>query len=490
MSEGKKTFISYCLVAFFCLGISFQNGYSAENIIYTKKSGELQFVFNYSATTPYLHPPLVSGVINDATDPAAKLGIVVDVKEGKNIINAADYSLTANSNNIAVVNKDKVIITKSDGMATIKIIPSGVGFSDITLTLTKGKNSASIVINYAASAIKESSYKTYYHTGSSDASAVVALDSNTMLVGDDEANQLYIYNTTSSGLPVNNFSYERYVSLRDGSMHDQKEVDVEACARSIKYPSSVYWLGSMSNGGKRFEVKDNRNTLFATYIKGTGKDLTINCSAAYHQLRKYLIEWGDSYGYNFSASAESGQKPKQVGGFNVEGLSFGPDSTTLYICFRAPQVPVSSRNNAVIAPLLNFEGWFNEGKPKSKPVFGKSIELNLDKRGIRDMIVLSDKSYLIIAGNADHIRNTALYKWSGKENETPVLLNIPDIKELPAEGVFEILNNGQPTGKIQLICDDGTTEWYNDGNAAKNMDAGFKKFRSVVVNIGIDKIKN
>ncbi len=149
-------------------------------------------------------------------------------------------------------------------------------------------------------------------------------------------------------------------------------------------------------------------------------------------------------------------------------------------------MPVSSRNNALIAPLLNFEEWFKEGKPKNKPVFGKPIELNLDKRGIRDMIVLSDKSYLIIAGNADHIRNTALYKWSGKETDVPVLLNIANIKDLPAEGAIEILDNGKPTGKVQLICDDGTTEWYNDGNAAKNMDAKYKKFRSVIVDTRIN----
>ena len=167
----------------------------------------------------------------------------------------------------------------------------------------------------------------------------------------------------------------------------------------------------------------------------------------------------------------------------MEGLSFAPDTSTLYICFRAPQVPVSSRNNAVIAPLLNFEIWFNDGKPKGKPAFGKPIELDLDKRGIRDMIVLSDKSYLIIAGNADHIRNTSLYKWSGKENDSPVLLNVPDIKDLPVECALELLDNGKPTGKIQLICDDGSTEWYNDGNAAKNMDYRFRKFRSLIVNI-------
>ena len=444
-------------------------------------SGELLLSFDYAKTTAYLHPPLISGVINDPTDPASKQGIVVDVKENKLNLKESDYTLTAVSNNSSVVQQNNIQITKADGTATVKITPTGVGYSNITLTLTKGKNSVSLVINYAASADFSSSFKSYYHTGSSDASAVVALDSTTMLVGDDEMNQLLIYDTKHSGLPENNFSYAAYVSLDDGP-HDKTEVDVEACARSFKYPSVVYWTGSMSNGGKHFEVKRNRSTLFATYIKGAGKELSINCTPAYHQLRKYLIKWGDSYGYNFSAAAASGQKPKQVGGFNVEGLSFAPDSTTLYVCFRAPQVPVNNRNNALIAPLLNFETWFNEGKPVSNPVFGKPIELDLSKRGIRDMIVLSDKSYLIIAGNADAVRNAALYRWSGKENDIPQLLNVPDISAFAVEAAIELTD-----GRIQLICDDGSTEWYNDGNAAKLMDPAFKKFRSVIVDI--DQLK-
>jgi len=445
-------------------------------------SGVLSLSFDYAKTTPYLHPPLISGVMNDATDPAAIQGIVVDVKEKNKDLNKSDYSLTAESNNSSVVQQNNIQIIKADGTATIKITPNGAGYSNITLTLTKGKSSVSLIINYAASVDSGSKYTTFYHTGSSDASAVVALDSNTMLVGDDEMNQLFIYDSKHSGLPENNYNYEAYVSLDEGSKHDKTEVDVEACARSFKHPSVVYWTGSMSNGGKHFDVKRNRSTLFATYIKGAGKELSINCSSAYHRLRKYLINWGDQYGYHFSAAAESGQKPKQVGGFNVEGISFAPDSTTLYICFRAPQVPVNSRNNALIAPLLNFESWFNDGKPVSDPVFGKPVELNLDKRGIRDMIVLSDKSYLIIAGNADAVRNAALYRWSGKENDIPQLLNIPDIKALAIEAAIEL-----PDGRIQLICDDGSTEWYNDGNAAKLMDPALKKFRSIIVNINLLK---
>ena len=442
---------------------------------------QLNLQFDTKATTPLLSPPKVSAVIADSTDPAFVNGIYIDVLEDAAIINNLDYTVAIESNGNAIVKPSDVSVTKNTGIFLVKINPSGIGFCTINILVTYKKQTASIAIEYAASAKTDNN--SFYHTGISDASAAILINDTTMLIGDDETNQLCMFHTSNSGLPIYTFNYEHFLSLTDGSPDNQKEVDVEACARSLKYPSSVYWIGSMSNGGKRFEVKDNRNTLFATYIKGTGKDLSIKCSDAYHKLRKYLIAWGDSYGYNFSASAESGQKPKQVGGFNVEGLTFGPDSTTLYICFRAPQVPLTSRNNALIAPLQNFESWFNEGKAKNKPVFGKPIEFNLDKRGIRDMIVLSDKSYLIVAGNADAVKNTALYKWTGFENDQPVLLNTQGIAGLGVEAAIELTENGKPTGKIQLICDDGSTEWYNDGNAAKNLDARYKKFRSIIVNI-------
>lgn len=442
---------------------------------------ELQLAFNQAATTPLLNPPYVSGDVNDKSDPAANLGLVLSVNENNRGLTASSYSLTAVSDNEKVVLNDHIIIKKEDGKATIKIIPTSAGYSNIIVTLSKDNKSVSLSIYYAASDSKNASAN--FHTGSSDASAAIALDSNYMVIGDDEYNQLLVYHTNASGLPVKAFNYSNLLHLTDGDGAGYKEVDCEASARSLKHPETVYWTGSMSNGGKRFEEKANRSQIFATKISGTGLATQFEIKGSYSKLRKFLLKWGDENGYKLSASAGFGEKPKQPGGFNIEGIVFAPDSTTLYIGFRAPQVPVSNRTKALIAPIINFEQWFNEGKPTGKPTIGKPIELDLDKRGIRDIIRLSDNSYLIVAGNADAKKNAALYKWTGLEKDIPVNLNIPGISNLGAEAAIEILENGKSTGKIQLICDDGSTEWYEDGNASKNLDPRFKKFRSMVISI-------
>src|SRR5262249_7821022 len=53
--------------------------------------------FDTTLTTHFLNPPYVSGVINDPTDPAAVIGIVVDITANGSGIPAANYTLTAAS---------------------------------------------------------------------------------------------------------------------------------------------------------------------------------------------------------------------------------------------------------------------------------------------------------------------------------------------------------------------------------------------------------
>ena len=68
---------SFCIffVLFFA---AFQPGKEKQNIAVEKNT--IQFSFDYSLNT-LLHPPYVSGVINDPMDPASLTGITVDVSE-------------------------------------------------------------------------------------------------------------------------------------------------------------------------------------------------------------------------------------------------------------------------------------------------------------------------------------------------------------------------------------------------------------------------
>jgi hypothetical protein len=435
-----------------------------------------------TSTTSTLLPPFISGTINDANDPAKVTGFIVDVKDNGIAIPAANYTLTVGSSNSTVVPAANVSIVSSDGSALIKITPAAVGLADLTFTLTKGSVTKTLAASYAAS--QSSSVNAKWPTGIADASAAIALDDNYMMVANDETNLLYVYDRNASGLPVKTYDFNQgnVLSLTDGSP-SYKEVDIEAGVRSVASAGRIYWLGSMSNSSS-FNDKPNRNRLFATTVTGTGSSSTFANAGSVNNLRQQLISWGDANGYAFSTSAAAGMDPKLIDGFNIEGMVFAPDNTTMYIGFRAPLVPAAGRTKAVIAPIQNFETWFNNGSPAGNAIFGNPIELNLGNRGIRDMIRLSTGTYIIVAGNYDNTPVTGmLYKWSGVAGEAPVALPSFNVTNLNAEGIMEIFEGGTSSlTKLQLIADDGATDFYNTGTEAKDLTHDtYKKFSSEVV---------
>lgn len=469
------------------VSISGSNGTRPEvgvdDISVTSASGANTLSFAYSATTTAaINPPFVSGTINDAMDPAKTSGIITDVKDNSVAIPAANYTVTASSSNTTVVPNANVSITKADGLATIKITPATVGYADISVTLTKGSFTRNLVINYAAS--QSSSANTRWMTGIADASAAIALDDNYMIIANDESNLLYVYNRSQSGLPIKTYDFNQsnILGLTDGSTGNWKEVDVEAGVKSIATTGKIYWLGSMSNSSS-FNDKPNRNRLFAVTATGTGAATAFADAGHYNNLRQRLITWGDANGFDFSTSAADGMDPKLIDGFNVEGMVFAPDNTTMYIGFRAPLEPTASRTKAVIAPIQNFETWFNSG-PSGNPTIGAPIQLNLGGRGIRDMIRLSNGIYIILAGNYDNTPlNGAVYRWTGNPADAPIELSSFGITSRNAEAAIQINESGIISlDKLQIITDNGSDDLYNDGSEAKDLaQSNYKKFGSEVI---------
>jgi hypothetical protein len=441
----------------------------------------LSLTFTPSGTAPLLIAPAVTTTLSDPADPLATIGVSVDVKDNGTSIPAASYTLTAASNNTAAVPNANVNITKADGQATIKISAAATGYADVTLTLTKGSFTKTITINIAASAAANAPANTRFLTGTSDASAAIALDDNYMVVADDEMNKLFVYNRNSSGLPAATYDYSGLLSLTDLSGGAPREVDVEAAVRSISTTNRIYWLGSMSNSATSFNARPNRNRLFAVTATGTGSSTSFSYVGMYTGLRQDLITWGDANGYSFSTSAVAGKDPKLIDGFNVEGLTIAPDNSTAYIAFRAPLVPVANRTKAVIAPLLNFETWFNNGAPSGSPTLGAPMELDLGGRGFRDLVRLSNGTYIILAGNYDDLPlNPAVYTWSGNAGAAPVQLNAFNLSDLNPEAVMEVHTSGTlAADRLQVISDNGSTVYYNDGVEAKDLSQNnYKKFRS------------
>jgi hypothetical protein len=465
------------LKCFFFLSLAISNKANAHHSLPTSVTID----FSMAVSQYFINPPFISGVINDPTDPAATIGVRLDIKENGIAIVATDYTITATSSSTNVVTVANISITKYNGYAIAQIVPTGVGYSDIKLALTKGSSTATATIKYAASAPATTPFITRFHSGSSDASAAISLDSNYMLIGDDEINSLFVYDRKNSGLPVKTYDYQNLLGLTDGITGNYLEIDLEAGVKSINYPNRIYWISSLGTSGSSNIIKPNINRLFATDITGTGSNTTFATIGYDDNIRSQLVTWGDTKGYNFTASAASGHDAKAIDGFNIEGMCFGPDNTSLFIAFRTPLVTITARTKALIAPILNFETWFNNGSPVGNPTFGSPIELDLGGRGFRDIIRLSNGGYIIITGNYKaNPLNGAVYKWTGFASDVPVLIPNFNINNLNAETVVEVVENGvMAKNKLQIISDNGSSEYYNDGIQAKDLNQNnFKKFRS------------
>jgi len=429
------------------------------------------------ATSP-ASPYAISGVINDGADPAGLSGI--DFTIGDDITPVGSLAVTVLSSNTTVVPNANLVLTGSGSSRNLKITPAGVGYSTITVTVNDGTNNTSYIINYAASLLAAPVAGNYWHTGNSDASAVIALDDDYMTISDDEKNILFVFDRDQSGLPVRSFDYNQGNVL---GLPDAREVDVESAVRSTTIANRIYWLGSLSNSSTSFEDRPSRNRLFALSVTGTGAATSFIHEGHYSNLRSQLINWGDFHGYNFTASAADGHDPKLIDGFNVEGMVFGPDNTTMYIGFRAPLVPTASRTKAVIAPVQNFETWFNNGSPVGNPVLGSPIELDLGGRGIRDLIRLSNGNYIILAGRYDEALDPAVYRWTGNAGDAASLIPSFNVAGLNIEGVMPVNEGGQLSlSKLQFISDNGSTVFYGDNIEAKDLPSdNFKKFRSDLI---------
>lgn len=438
------------------------------------------------ASTSPASPYAISGVINDPTDPAQNLGIAFTLND---VETAADkLTVTATSSNATVVPNANLLLTGTGASRNLTITPVGVGYSTITVTVSDGANNTSYVLKYAASAASSTPANTFWHTSISNASNAIALDDNYYMTGDDEFNVINVYSRSASGLPFVSYNYNAVSTNLNLNTAFKPEVDIEAATGSASITNRIYWLGSMSNNSSAV-VAPNRDRLFATTYTGTGASTGFSF-VGYCSLRSQILTWGDANGYNFTGSAAAGSDPKTTSGFNAEGMVFAPDNTTLYIGLRAPLVPTATRTNAVIVPILNFETWFNNGfanGSQTNATFGSPIELNLGGRGIRDLIRLSNGTYIILAGSCGSDATSAIFKWSGYATNAPILVNSSANGILNFEGAMQINHGGDISlSQLQLISDNGDDDFYNDGSEAKDLgEVNFQKFRSDIIS-GID----
>ncbi|MER8182842.1 DUF3616 domain-containing protein [Kitasatospora sp. NPDC094015] len=423
---------------------------------------------SYGTPVISLSASYLSGAVGATGDPA----VTVTVSQSGADVSALTVAASATSRS-AVARTTDVAVTGTTGSRTLTVAAHGVGYTDLTVKVTGlGGKTATKTLHYAASAAVQQSADARYLTGSSDASAAVDAGGGYIVVADDESNVLRLYDRSRSGAPVRTWDFS-------SSLGVSKEIDIEAASR---VGNTIYWLGSLGNN-KDGEIKADRATLFTTTISGSGASTQLALGGSYKGLRADLIAWDKANGnrYGFAAGAASGEIPKEIDGFNVEGLEFAPGSTTTaYVGFRAPLVPPANGGKALLVPVTNMD---RLAGGSVHATFGTPITMDLGGLSIRDIRKNAADQYLIVAGSwaaDDNSDPYAVYRWTGRPADAPVkVLDLPTSDAGGWEAVVDVPDLTVPGARAQLITDDGSADLYNDGTEAKDLThAEWKKSRT------------
>ncbi|WP_327351252.1 hypothetical protein [Streptomyces sp. NBC_01304] len=422
---------------------------------------------SYGTPTISLSAEYLSGAVGASGDPTVTATVAQSGAEAS----ALTVSATASTKS-SVAGTGDVAVTGTGPTRRIAVSARGQGYTDLTLKVT-GVNGATATrtLHYAASAAVQQGQDSRYFTGSSDASAAVDVGGGHVVVADDESNVLRLYDRSASGAPVKTWDFSSQLGVT-------KEVDIEGAAR---VGDTIYWTASLGNN-KDGEYKAARNTLFTTKVSGSGAATVLTYGGAYKKLRDDLIAWDVAAGgrYGFEKGSADGQVPKQIDGFNVEGLEFAPGSTTTaYLGFRAPLAPAVPGGRALLVPITNID----KVVTGAKATFGTPVELDLGGLSIRDIRKNAADQYLIVAGSwaaDDNSDPYALYAWDGIAGHAPVKrMDLPTADPGGWEAVVDVPDLTAPGARAQLLTDSGSADLYGDGTAAKDLThAEWKKARA------------
>lgn len=429
-------------------------------------------------------PAAYSGVVGDATDVAATTGITFTV--GDDATAACDISVSASSDNPAVVSAaDLALGACDDGRYSLRVTPRAAGFANLSIeavNATQGRSTQTLRFAASTAWVAPASLGTIWPSGTSDGSTAQALDEDSYIDGADESQVLRVYSRQRSGEPLAGFDVRAALELPEAD--PTREVDIEA---SAKVGNRIYWAASHTNSSSG-ALRPNRWRIFATDVTGAGASTHLAFVGYYGHLRDDLIAWDQANGdrFGFAASAAVGIEPKRIDGFNIEGLSFSPDGSVAWLAFRAPLLPVSARGKALLVPVTNFAALASGalGHAAGQAQFGEPILLDLGHRGFRE-IQCNASGCLIVAGAVDGTPNGRLFTWSGDPADAPVErdanlsgLNIEGVVALPAGALGD-------DSLLELVSDNGTTDYYGTGQESKDLayDA-WKKFRVDRVRLG------
>jgi hypothetical protein len=300
------------------------------------------------------------------------------------------------------------------------------------------------------------------YRGASDASAAVAIGRDMFIVADDENNTLRVYKTTQGGLPLFSFDLDGFLDIES----EHPEVDIEG---ATIIGQRIYWISSHGRN-KDGKIRPNRYRFFATMVKSRKGNIVIEpvgkpSKTLIHSLIKsenirYLrLERATRFNVVELSKKERTKLAPKEEGLNVEGLCASADGKTIYIGFRNPR-PIdrmNKRTEAIIIPLLNPDAVLETNRA---PIFGEPILLDLDGLGIRSIEYSHfHKAYFIVAGAFNDSPKFAIYRWDGKKEDQPVLVNQLRLKNFSPEAIVTFKNSD----KFFVLSDDGSLRIKVDG---------------------------
>lgn len=310
-------------------------------------------------------------------------------------------------------------------------------------------------------------------SGTSDASAAVAVDETHFLVADDENNTLRLYRWDRPGLPVALVPWDAQLDI-DPDTDKHPEADIEGAAVLGEHVYCVSSHGRNKNG----KWRPNRHRFFAITVTPTPTGIRLEpFGKPIDSLARYLAA---DCGLDDVVRAEEKKNqrlaPKRDG-LNIEGLAAMPDGRSLLIGLRNPL----REDRCLLIPFTNPQAVVCEG---ASPEFGDLIELRLPSgRGgsagplaIRSIEYLHHaKSFLVVAGPRDREAEFAVYRWSGSPTDQPERLEADTAAvSRPIDFSPEALIAFPGQQRILVLSDDGSRR-VRVGSAAECRQGTFDR---------------
>lgn len=272
--------------------------------------------------------------------------------------------------------------------------------------------------------------------GASDASAAVAIGSSFFITASDEDAGLRIYSKQKPGLPVSTFTLVPHLPLRGRSF----ELDLEG---GCLIGHRVYWIGSHART-KNGERRRNREHFFAVDVDPASLESPSPILKFVGHANGNFLEsiFNSKPGRDHALREASNNESKSREGLNIEGLCASKEGG-LWIGFRSP----TPQKKALLIHLDNP----NEVLLGGEAILGRSIVLDLDGLGIRDLVSDQDRIYLV-AGSHGTKDKSRIYRWKPSEVSAKHL-KLSGLKDVNPEAIT-IVQNEVPR-KLHLFTDSG-----------------------------------